>query len=50
MAEEAAGEIARKTATLVAEGDENDADPFVDLEDDEEEVGTNEVVIEDETD
>lgn len=49
MAEEATGEIARQTAALVSGDEESDVDPFADLKD-EEELKTNEVVIEDRTD
>ena len=34
LAEKAADEIAQQTAVLVEGGDESDADPFADLEDD----------------
>ena len=50
MAEEAAGEIAQQTAALVVGGEESDADPFADLEDDDAELEANEVLIQDETD
>ena len=40
----------QQTVALAAEFDESDADLFVDLEDNEEEMETNEDVIKDETD
>ena len=49
LPEEAADELAQQTAVLVAAEDE-DVDPFADLEDEEEELEMNEVVIEEETD